>query len=223
MTRTGLILSVNKPLDWTSFDVVNKLRGTLRWKSVGHAGTLDPAADGVLIVLCGQATKRTDEFMDLGKEYRARIRFGIVTTTDDLAGTVIAETAVTEWSEAAVRTALAEFTGEIEQVPPAVSAIKVDGKRSYSRVRSGDVVALAPRRVHVYSLSLLDCRPPDIELLISCSRGTYIRSIARDLGRKMGWGGTLAALTRTAVGPYRVEHAFRLADILQHKNEFASE
>ncbi|MFZ5432725.1 MAG: tRNA pseudouridine(55) synthase TruB, partial [Calditrichota bacterium] len=127
---------MNKPVGWTSFDVVAKLRGALRWKSVGHAGTLDPPADGVLIILCGNATRRTEEFMTLPKEYRARIRFGITTTTDDLAGEPVSETAIADWSEENIRNELAKFTGEIEQIPPAVSAVKVKGRRSYALARS---------------------------------------------------------------------------------------
>jgi tRNA pseudouridine55 synthase len=184
---------------------------------------LDPAADGVLIVLCGAATGRTIEFMALPKEYRARVRFGIVTTTDDLAGDVISSTPVTDWSVERIAEALHSFEGEIEQIPPAVSAIKVQGRRSYARVRAGEKVELAPRPVCVHKIELISAQQPDIELLIACSRGTYIRSIARDLGRQLGWGGTLAALTRTAIGPQRVEQAFSLADILRHKDEFASE
>jgi tRNA pseudouridine55 synthase len=202
--------------------VVNKLRGVLRWKSVGHAGTLDPDADGVLIVLCGNATKRTTEFMDLGKEYRARIRFGITTSTDDLAGMVLSETAISDWNDDRIRSALLQFEGDIEQIPPAVSAIKVQGKRSYARARAGETFELAARSVHISRIRFLRGDQPDIDIDIACSRGTYIRSIARDLGGQLGWGGTLATLTRTAVGPFRVENALNLADILRHKNEFAS-
>lgn len=217
------MLSVNKPAGWTSFDVVHKLRRALRWKAVGHAGTLDPPATGVLIVLCGAATRRADEFMALPKEYIARVRFGVVTSTDDLAGEVLESRSVEGWSVAAVEFALRDFEGLIEQVPPAVSAVKVGGRRSYDLARHGRAVALAPRPVQIYSLALLDAAPPEITLRIACSRGTYVRSIARDLGARLGWGGTLAALARSAVGPYRVERALTLPDILQRSSEFATD
>jgi tRNA pseudouridine55 synthase len=218
----GLILSVNKPLGWTSFDVVNKLRGALRYKSVGHAGTLDPAADGVLIVLCGEATARSGEFMDLPKRYRARIRLGITTPSDDLEGVDSPAVPLDDWNEARIAAALAEFVGNIEQVPPAVSAVKVAGRRSYKLARAGQAVDLAPRPVQVYEARVLGACNPDVDVVISCSRGTYIRSIARDLGARLEVGGTLAGLTRLAIGPYRIEQALPLSEILKRSFEFAS-
>ena len=203
--------------------MVAKLRSALKWKSVGHAGTLDPPATGVLIVLCGKATRRADEFMDLPKEYVARVRFGLTTSTDDLAGEVLGTQPVAGWSELLIAQALENFTGNLDQVPPAVSAIKVGGRRSYDLARRGKAVELAPRAVTVYGIELLAAAAPDIELRIRCSRGTYIRSLARDLGVTLGWGGTLAALSRTAIGPYRLETALGLTDILNRSLEFVSE
>jgi tRNA pseudouridine55 synthase len=219
----GLILSVHKPLGWTSFDVVNKLRRALRWKSVGHAGTLDPAAEGVLLLLFGSATGRAQEFMDLPKEYRARIRFGITTESDDLEGRDIPANPLSDWCESRVRSALNEFVGEIEQVPPAVSAIKVAGKRSYELARAGKPAVLQPRMVQVHGAEVIAVSNPDVDVVITCSRGTYIRSIARDLGQSLGWGGVLAALTRSAVGPYRIENALTMSDILKRSLEFRFE
>jgi tRNA pseudouridine55 synthase len=219
----GLILSVDKPAGWTSFDVVNKLRSALHWRTVGHAGTLDPPATGVLIVLCGSATGRNEEFTQLHKEYLARVRFGLSTTTDDLQGLIVEQHDVSNWSVEAIVRAMGEFEGWIEQVPPAVSAVKVDGRRSYERARRGETAVLSPRRVKIHSIELSQASCPEIEIRISCSRGTYVRSIARDLGAKLGWGGTLASLVRTAVGPFRVEQALPLNDILRRAQEFRPE
>jgi tRNA pseudouridine55 synthase len=214
---------VDKPAGWTSFDVVNKLRRALGWRAVGHTGTLDPPATGVLIVLCGAATARCSEFMDLPKSYAARIRFGVKTSSDDLTGTVLEERVVEGWSEERIRRALNSLVGEIEQVPPAVSAIKLQGRRSYDLIRSGKSPDLGARRVQVYSAELLTVNAPDVDVAISCSRGTYVRSIARDLGDMLGWGGALASLTRTAVGRFRLENAFALKDVLKRASEFSYE
>ena len=214
---------MDKPAGWTSFDVVNKLRGALGWRAVGHAGTLDPAATGVLIVLCGAATVRCSEFMDLPKTYAARVRFGLTTSSDDLTGEILAEHSVEDWSDERIERTLTSFVGEIEQVPPAVSAIKLGGKRSYELARSGRVPALTARKVHVFSAELVRSIPPEVDVMISCSRGTYVRSIARDWGERLGWGGTLAALTRTAVGRFRVENALSLDEILRRASEFSCE
>ncbi|MDD5088285.1 MAG: tRNA pseudouridine(55) synthase TruB [bacterium] len=222
MSSRSLILSVNKPAGWTSFDVVAKLRRALDWKRVGHAGTLDPPATGVLIVLCGGATERADEFMALPKEYHARIRFGITTTTDDLEGKVTSESEISDWSGERILSAMRGFTGEISQVPPAVSAVKVGGRRAYQAARRGERIELTPRTVRIDRFDMLDETRPEIEVLLRCSRGTYVRSIARDLGANLGWGGALAALERTAVGRFRIEHALTLDAILKRSSEFAS-
>ena len=214
---------MDKPAGWTSFDVVNKLRGALGWRAVGHAGTLDPAATGVLIVLCAAATVRCSEFMDLPKTYAARVRFGLTTSSDDLTGEILAEHSVEDWSDERIERTLTSFVGEIEQVPPAVSAIKLGGKRSYELARSGRAPALTARKVHVFSAELVRSIPPEVDVMISCSRGTYVRSIARDWGERLGWGGTLAALTRTAVGRFRVENALSLNEVLRRASEFSCE
>lgn len=214
---------MDKPSGWTSFDVVNKLRRALGWKTVGHAGTLDPPATGVLIVLCGSATVRSAEFMDLAKEYHARIRFGVTTTTDDLCGEILRERTINGWSTERIADAVRLFVGDTLQVPPNVSAVKLSGKRSYALTRAGIAPALTPRKICVYSAQILSALSPEIEILISCSRGTYVRSIARDLGEKLEWGGALAALVRTAIGPYRLANALSLDDILRRIDEFSGE
>lgn len=188
---------------------------------MGHAGTLDPAATGLLIVLFGDATRRATEFSSLPKEYCGTIRLGMETATDDLEGEIIAEAPVA-CDESAIRTALAKLTGDIEQVPPAYSAVKVAGKRSYKLARAGRAVELPARRVSLYHFDLIGYRAPELEFRVQCSAGTYIRSVARDLGRDLGCGGTLAALRRTAIGPYRVEQALDLSEIQRRRAEFAA-
>jgi tRNA pseudouridine55 synthase len=223
LSSRGLILVVDKPAGWTSFDVVNKLRRALGWRMVGHAGTLDPAATGVLIVLCGAATARCGEFMDLPKSYAARVRFGVTTNSDDLTGEVLSEQAVDGWNDERIARALMSFVGDIEQVPPVVSAIKLGGKRSYELARSGKPPVLPARKVRVFSAKVVNSGPPDVDILISCSRGTYVRSIARDWGCLLGWGGTLASLARTAVGRFRIEGALSIDEILRRAPEFSPE
>lgn len=220
MPADALILSVNKPQEWTSFDVVAKLRRALGWKKVGHAGTLDPLATGVLLLLFGDATRRSDEFMDQPKEYRAVIRFGIRTTTDDITGEVLEQRDLPDWSETRITDSLKSFIGRIEQIPPAVSAVKVGGRRSYKAAFAGQALELKARPIEVYGIDVHQLAPPDLELTIRCGRGTYIRSIARDMGNLLGWGAALAQLTRAAVGPYRVENSFSLETVLKHKSEF---
>lgn len=203
--------------------MVNKLRGALRWKAVGHAGTLDPPATGLLIVLCGDCTSRSREFMTLPKTYLATFRFGLQTTTDDLDGEIVARQDVAEWDARGISSALRDFEGEIQQVPPAVSAVKVGGRRSYALARAGIAADLKPRSVTVYSIHVLTMRPPEIDLEITCSQGTYIRSLARDLGRRLGWGGTLAELRRAAIGPYHVETALSVETIVRRRIELGCE
>ena len=221
MTSPGLILSVDKPVGCTSFDVVQLIRRTLGWKAVGHAGTLDPSATGVLLVLCGDATRRTNEFMDLGKEYLARIRFGFSTSTDDYEGEVLDTRPVSDWSIERISEALARFVGRIEQIPPSVSAVKIGGRPSYKRSQTASLQPLTARPVEIREINLLHQHQPEITIQVRCSRGTYIRSLARDLGRQLGWGGTLAELRRTAIGPFRCERALRLQDILARQREFS--
>ena len=198
------ILPVNKPPGKTSFDVVRYVRRATGERRVGHAGTLDPAATGVLLVLLGQATRITEYLMDMPKVYRGVVRLGVETTTYDAEGDVIS-TAEVEVSEEQVREALAGFVGAIMQVPPAHSAVKIDGERAYDRARRGESPEMKARPARIASVDLLRFEPPDAEIVVECGRGTYIRSLAHDLGEKLGCGGHLAALERTRVGPFKVE------------------
>ena len=205
------IVVVDKPAGMTSHDVVARVRRTCGTRKVGHAGTLDPMATGVLVLGVGRATRLLGHLMLAEKTYDATVRLGAATTTDDAEGEVASTTSAAGIAEDDVRAALEAFRGEIDQVPSTVSAIKVDGKRAYARVRGGEEIVLAPRRVTIHDLSVGEFRREgeflDFRLRVSCSSGTYIRAIARDLGAMLGVGGHLTALRRTSVGPFTLETA----------------
>jgi tRNA pseudouridine(55) synthase len=206
----GLVI-VDKPAGWTSHDVVGKLRRLAGTRRVGHAGTLDPMATGVLVVGVDKATRLLGHLALTEKSYDAVIRLGQTTNTDDAEGEHTASASASEVSEGDLRAAVAGLTGPIEQIPPQVSAIKVDGRRAYKRVRDGEEVALKARRVTVYDFDLGDLRYDgdvlDVVASVTCSSGTYIRALARDLGAALGVGGHLTALRRTRVGPYDLPQA----------------
>ncbi len=217
MSADSGLLIVDQPAGWTSHDVVARVRRLAGTRRVGHAGTLDPMATGVLVVGVGKATRLLGHLSLTEKEYRATIVLGQATDTGDAEGTVISRSRASELSLAQVRAAAGPLTGEISQVPPAVSAIKVDGARAYRLARAGQAPALPPRSVTVHSFRLCSARP-DADLLkveaeVACSSGTYIRALARDLGDSLGVGGHLSMLRRTRVGPYRLADARLLADL----------
>ena len=218
MTASGLVV-VDKPGGMTSHDVVSRVRRLAGTRKVGHAGTLDPMATGVLVLGVERATRLLGHLMLTEKAYDATVRLGVATTTDDAEGEVTASVPTAGLDEASVREAAATFVGELEQVPSAVSAIKVDGQRAYARVRAGEEVELAPRSVTVHELVVHDVRlgddVVDVDLRVRCSSGTYIRAIARDLGAALGVGGHLTALRRTAVGPYDLAVARTLDDLAE--------
>ncbi|MYA88642.1 MAG: tRNA pseudouridine(55) synthase TruB [Boseongicola sp. SB0662_bin_57] len=200
-------LPVDKPPGPTSTAVVNKARWALDARKAGHAGTLDPAASGLLAVALGEATKTIPYVTDASKAYKFTIRLGQATDTDDAEGEVIAISDVRPGDEA-LRAALAALEGDIEQVPPAYSAIKIDGKRAYDRARAGEEVQVAPRPVHVESLSLVDRPDPDhVTLEMVSGKGVYVRSVARDLGHALGTEAHVVRLRRTWSGPFHVSHA----------------
>ncbi|AFY31873.1 tRNA pseudouridine(55) synthase TruB [Calothrix sp. PCC 7507] len=208
-------LNLNKPFDWTSHDCVARVRKLLRLKRVGHAGTLDPAAIGVLPIALGKAT-RLLQYLPGNKAYKATIRLGVRTTTDDLQGEVITSQACAELSLAVVKTALSQFVGKIEQIPPSYSAIQVDGKRLYDLARQGATVAVPARIVEVFQIEVLDWRGgdyPELDVAIACGSGTYIRAIARDLGAVLETGGTLAALTRTESSGFNLTDSLTFSDL----------
>ena len=218
MNVDGLIV-VDKPAGMTSHDVVARIRRLAKTRRVGHGGTLDPMATGVLIIGVNRATRLLTYVIGSGKSYTATIRLGQTTVTDDAEGDVTATVSTGGVTDDAVRAGLAAQTGEIEQVPSAVSAIKVDGQRAYKRVRDGEEVELAARKVTVSRLEVLAVRRPadadfvDVDIDVTCSSGTYIRAIARDLGRALGVGGHLTALRRTAVGELTLAEAATLPEL----------
>ncbi|MGR3491754.1 MAG: tRNA pseudouridine(55) synthase TruB [Shimia sp.] len=206
-------LVVDKPAGLTSTAVVNKVRYVMQAKKAGHAGTLDPAATGVLAVALGEATKTVPYITDALKAYRFTVRFGQSTNTDDAEGEVLRETDVRP-SDDQIKGALGAFVGDIEQVPPAFSAVKIDGQRAYAKARAGEEVALAARPLWVEELTLIDRPDPDhAELELVCGKGGYVRSIARDLGAALGCLGHVRTLRRTWSGPFDVGDALNWAEI----------
>lgn len=201
------ILVINKPKEWTSFDVVAKLRNKLGVKKIGHTGTLDPMATGVLILCLGSATKKVQEMTGYDKEYVAEITLGATTVTDDAESEIMPTDGAQKKSLAEVGAALKAFEGEFEQMPPQFSAKKVDGKRAYALARKGKEVKLEPAKVKVHELELLDYKWPVIKLRVFCGKGFYVRALARDLGKKLGVGGFLSSLERTKVGPFTLKQA----------------
>jgi tRNA pseudouridine55 synthase len=211
----GLIV-VDKPGGMTSHDVVARVRRLAKTRRVGHGGTLDPMATGVLVIGVNRATRLLTYVIGSTKSYRGTIRLGQTTVTDDAEGDVTATAPVDGITDEAIRAGLAAQTGEIDQVPSAVSAIKVNGERAYKRVRDGEAVELPARRVTVYALAVTDVRRGEhleVDVEVNCSSGTYIRAIARDLGRTLGCGGHLTALRRTAVGGFTLAEASTLAEL----------
>ena len=204
--RSG-ILPVEKGPGVTSFQVVAHLRRLLRVSRIGHGGTLDPEATGLLPILIGEATKLTPYLVDLDKEYVATVRLGVTTETQDLSGAVVETRPVPELDAAAVEAALRPFVGTIQQVPPMYSALRRGGRRLYELAREGVEVEREPRAVTIHSILLERLSLPDFVIRVRCGKGTYIRSLAADIGARLGSGGALAALVRTRVGPYALEQA----------------
>lgn len=208
---SGEIIGIDKPLGWTSFDVVKRIRGAIQRRlnvkkfKVGHAGTLDPLATGVLIVCSGRSTRCIDTLQAGTKEYVADIRLGATTPSFDLETEIDATYPYDHVTMDMVRSVLPSFTGSILQVPPVYSAVKVDGKRAYKYARKGKEVELKPKQLEIEEMELLPCTLPDLRLRIVCSKGTYIRAIARDLGEALGTGAHLNALRRLRVGDIRIQ------------------
>ncbi len=197
----------------TSHDVVARVRKLAGTRKVGHAGTLDPMATGVLVLGLNRATRLLGHLMLTEKAYDATVRLGEATTTDDAEGESVSTASTAGLDEAAIRAAFADQVGDIDQVPTAVSAIKVDGKRAYQRVRDGETVELQPRRVTVHELVVHEIAGSDVRISVRCSSGTYIRAIARDVGAALGVGGHLTSLRRTAVGPYDLAAAHTIDEL----------
>lgn len=207
------IIIVNKPKGITSYDVIRFFKRTFRLREkIGHAGTLDPLASGVLVVCVGKATRLSLKFMKMEKEYEARLLLGVITDTDDTDGEVLEKRTV-DVGEGEIREVVKNFTGEIEQVPPVVSAIKHKGSPLYKLHRKGVVVTPCPKKVFIKEIKILNVQSPYVDFRVVCSKGTYIRALCRDIGNELGCGGTQTELKRTRVGDYRIEESFTLQEI----------
>ncbi len=210
---TGIII-VDKPAGWTSQDVCSKLRGVLHEKRVGHSGTLDPMATGVLPVFVGRATRAVEFAENDRKRYTAALRLGVVTDTQDISGNVL-ESNICKISDTDLLSVLPEFTGRLEQIPPMYSAIKIGGRKLYDLARKGQSVERPPRRITVYSITLLGRESGDFLLDIECSKGTYIRTLCHDIGRRLGCGGVMASLRRTRAGAFGIDDAHALSEVIE--------
>lgn len=211
------ILIVDKPADWTSQDVVSKLRGVFHEKRVGHGGTLDPMATGVLPVFFGRATRAVEFFEHAEKAYVAHLRLGTVTDTQDTTGNVL-ETHPVTVSEEQIRSALAQFLGQQEQIPPMYSAIKVGGKKLYELARAGKEVERKPRAITVFELELRAFSADEAVIYVRCSKGTYVRTLCHDIGAALGCGGCMAVLRRVQAGAYCEQETIPLDEIVRHPN-----
>ncbi|RJE72141.1 tRNA pseudouridine(55) synthase TruB [Reichenbachiella sp. MSK19-1] len=212
--QKGEVFLLDKPYEWTSFDVVKKVRNRLRIKKVGHAGTLDPLATGLLIVCAGKATKKINEFQDLGKSYTGALVLGKTTPSIDLETEFDSESDYSHITTSEIQAAADELTGDIMQVPPIYSAIKIDGERAYKIARRKEEAKLDPRPVSVPKFIIDASNLPEVKFEIDCSKGTYIRSLVRDLGEALGCGAYMSELRRTAIGDHRVEDAYNLEEFI---------
>lgn len=202
----------------TSHDVVAKLRRMLKIKRIGHTGTLDPDVTGVLPVCIGKATRIAEYIMDLPKSYQGQVTLGIATTTEDATGEVVEEKEVKDISKEQISHMLQSFIGEIEQIPPMYSSVKIDGQRLYQLARKGETVERKPRKVRIYQLDMIEYHPskhPQIDFSVTCSKGTYVRTLCVDIGKKLGYPAHMSNLIRTKSGPFQLEETYTLEEIEQ--------
>ena len=212
------ILNVYKESGYTSFDVVAKLRGILHIKKIGHTGTLDPMATGVLVVCIGKATKLVEQLSDHDKQYETKMLLGTETDTQDLTGNVISKSEGQVTKED-IRAAAALYVGEIQQIPPMYSAIKVNGKKLYELARKGIEVERKARTVEIYAIEIVKIQLPEVTMRVSCSKGTYIRTLCSDIGKKLGCGACMKSLERLQVGEFSLDHAYTLDEIQKRADE----
>lgn len=211
---TDLVQPFWKPKDWTSFDVVKKVRSATAVRKVGHTGTLDPFAEGVLVLCLGAATKRVSQLVNLEKDYLAQVKLGRTTDTLDPTGTVTETAPVPALTPDDIREVLNSFVGAVKQIPPMFSALKVNGERLYKRARAGKTVPRDPRTVHIFNIDLVAWQLPDeFRLEVTCGKGTYIRSLAADIAQALGTVGYLTGLKRTRVGPFGQDDAIRMEQL----------
>lgn len=211
--EAGEVLLVDKPLTWSSFDVVRKVKNTLRIKKIGHAGTLDPLATGLLILCTGKKTKEIDQIQAQEKEYTGTFRLGQTTASFDLETPVDAELPYAHLTEAEIRAATAQFIGLLNQTPPLFSAVKVNGERAYEVARRGGEAEIKSKQITIREFELTRIALPEVEFRVSCTKGTYIRSLARDFGAALGCGAHLTKLVRTRIGEYRLADALTMPAI----------
>jgi tRNA pseudouridine55 synthase len=223
MFEEGQVLLINKPLEWTSFDVVRKIRNTIKIKKVGHAGTLDPLATGLLILCTGKFTKRINEYMAQEKEYTGTFTLGATTPTYDLEGDPQDFKDYSSITPAQLQAIAQQFTGELLQVPPMHSAIKKDGKRVYELARKGQTIELEPRRIVIKAFEFTSIELPVAHFRVVCSTGTYIRSLANDVGKAAGCGAYLSSLCRTRIGEFTLAQAMTMDEALEWIKEMKNE
>jgi len=212
----GEVLLIDKPSGWTSFDVVNKLRRAAGGLKMGHAGTLDPMATGLLIICTGRKRKEIDRFTGLDKEYIAEVRLGIRTASFDKETDTVEERSTEGITEEQVREVMREFAGPQMQIPPMWSAVQVDGKRLYKLARKGIEIERPARPIVVHEIELVECAVPRLVMRVACSKGTYVRSLVNDIGMRLGCGACLTALRRTRIGPYGVDDAWGIGQAVTH-------
>jgi|TARA_B100001105_G_scaffold58250_1_gene44720 tRNA pseudouridine55 synthase len=210
-----MIININKPAGWTSFDVVKKVRGIIKEKKVGHAGTLDPFADGVLVLGTGPDTKKLTDITMASKTYRAELTLGKSTDTQDRDGKISKEAVVPGLTRQTINAVLASFDGIQEQIPPMYSAKQVNGQRLYKLARRNKTVERVPVKITIYQISLLDYNEPVITFEVTCSKGTYVRVLGADIAAKLGTVGHLTALTRTSVGSYHITDAMTIEELIK--------
>ena len=219
--KEGQLILVDKPLHWTSFQAVNKIRWLLKKKfglkklKVGHAGTLDPLATGLLLICVGKWTKRISEFQGMEKEYTGTIQLGATTPSYDLETEIDANYPVKHVTAEAIESVRDSFMGEQEQNPPVFSAIKKEGVRLYEHARKGDTIEVNPRKIHIHTFSVSAENFPELLFCVKCSKGTYIRSLAYDFGKKLNSGAYLSSLRRTEIGSYTVTEAYTMEDLIK--------
>lgn len=226
--REGQVLLINKPLEWTSFDVVNKIRLSLKRYlgikkiKVGHAGTLDPLATGLVIVCTGKGTKQIDQYLGMDKQYIADVQFGATTPSFDLETEADKHFPHEHINDELLNSAIEKLSGEIEQVPPMFSALKVNGRKAYDLARQGKEVELKARKVCINELKVMEWNNPNLKIDVGCTKGTYIRSLARDLGYEVDSGAHLTGLIRTRIGPYLLSDSMSIEEFEKNLATFAT-
>ncbi|MCL5408525.1 MAG: tRNA pseudouridine(55) synthase TruB [Candidatus Omnitrophica bacterium] len=210
-------ININKPSGITSYDVIRFIKKVFHPKEkLGHTGTLDPLASGVLVICAGRATKFSHFFLNMDKEYITTMELGKITDTDDVDGKVLETRSINNITSENIKEVVRGFLGEINQVPPIVSALKLKGEKSYNLYRKGENVVLLPRKVHIKEIEIVDIKIPEVKIRVVCSRGTYMRSLCRDIGEKLGCGATQSELLRTRVGKFTIKDSITLEELAKH-------